>query len=394
VVISPHPDSEDEKAAFRLGDGPLHLSPEYKYLGVDMGKLGDTGRNTHIKRVVRKATMSMHQLAYSVSGRSPLHISTSVYLFKTLVRPVLEYASGIWSCMCTQKSRKLLERVQVHFGRRVLHLQQSIPGTYVRTELGLESFEERGVAATLRYFGKLCCMDRERLAATLFRMRCNSVDDDQGGGTFSWCYAAKASLVRCGLRAAWTRRTVDAEKWPGTVRDAVHNVFQQEDTERIQKRPQLALFGRLGPATSKEWLDRPLNHQGAALRFRLRCGGAPLMETVGAKSNDQLCRMCANGAVEDAQHFAGQCSFYDAQREECLRRVAVMAADANAPGLRQAIATRDVALFLGDSKLSELPPRLRRAVDVVICNYLMVAWRRRAAVWRQLTVDGNQWRLR
>src|SRR3954468_9920254 len=87
--------------------------------------------------------------------------------------------------------------------RRVLHLQQAIPGTYVRRELGLESFEERGVAATLRYFGKLCCMGRDRLAGALFRMRCNTVDaTDIGGGEFSWCYTAKASLVRCGLSAA------------------------------------------------------------------------------------------------------------------------------------------------------------------------------------------------
>jgi hypothetical protein len=297
--------------------------------------------------------------------------------------------------MCTQKNRKLLERVQVRFGRRVLHLQQAIPGTYMRRELGLESFEERGVAATLRYFGKLCCMGRDRLAGALFRMRCNTVDaTDIGGGEFSWCYTAKASLVRCGLSAAWRSRTVDAEEWPSVVKSAVADVFQQEDTKRIQRRPRLALFGRLGPASTKEWLDRPLNHRGAALRFRLRCGGAPLMEAVGARSNDQICRMCASGAIEDAQHLACQCSRYDTEREECLRRVTELTTGVNAPALRHAIATRDVALFLGDSKLSELSPKLRRTVDAVICNYIMVAWRSRAAVWRQLTVDGNEWRLR
>src|SRR6185369_2585547 len=119
-----------------------------------LGHNGSTGWDSYIKRVERKATMSMQQLAYSVSGRSPLHITTAIQLFKTLVRPVLEYSIGIWGQLCTEQSRKLLERVQVQFGRRLLQLQRCIPGTYVRRELGLQSLEQRGQVATLKFFGK------------------------------------------------------------------------------------------------------------------------------------------------------------------------------------------------------------------------------------------------
>ena len=58
------------------------------------------------------------------------------------------------------------------------------------------------------------------------------------------------------------------------------------------------------------------------------------------------------------------------------------------------VANRDMALFLGDVKLGELSPDLRRKVDTVMCNYLKVAWRLRRAVWSQLCVEGSEWRLR
>lgn len=361
-----------------------------------MGLLGHnalTGWDSYIKRVERKATMAMQQLAYSVSGRSPLHVATALQLFKTLVRPVLEYAVGIWGQLCTDQSKKLLERVQVQFGRRLLQLQRCIPGTYVRRELGLQSLEERGVAATLKYYGTLCAMDQSRLASKIFRYRCNNVEHTDHG-LYSWCSAAKQALLDCGLRAAWRDRSVDSEEWPKTVKKAVRARFQEVEVQKTQDRPQLGLFHRLGPCMQKMWLERPLNHPGAALRFRLRCGGAPLMETVGAKKGDTVCRMCQQGQLENAEHFACRCSKYDDQRQECLRRITQLTAGVNAPLLRKAVAEQDVALFLGDSKLSELPPKLRAKVDMVVCNYLKVAWLSRQTVWRGLCVEGSDWRLK
>ena len=118
------------------------------------------------------------------------------------------------------------------------------------------------------------------------------------------------------------------------------------------------------------------------------------METVGAKIGDKVCRMCPRGQQENAEHFACHCSKYDDQRQECLRRITALIAGVNAPKLREAIAQQDVALFLGDSKLSELTSQMRTKVDRVVCNYLKVAWARRQTMWRGLCVEGSDWRLK
>ena len=160
----------------------------------------------------------------------------------------------------------------------------------------------------------------------------------------------------------------------------------------------LAVFHRLGAATSPGWLNRALNHPGAILRLKLRCGGAPLMERVGAMMKIdkplRLCFMCDDQQVEDAEHFACRCPYYAAERADCMRRIADAVKGDSVPGLRTAMRNNDIALFLGDGALRELPDDKQRAVDTVICNFLHVAWRKRQKLWRTACADGNDWRLK
>jgi hypothetical protein len=52
----------------------------------------------------------MQQLVYSVSGNASLQLDTCTHLFKTLVRPVMEYAGAIWGAMCSPSALQMLEQ--------------------------------------------------------------------------------------------------------------------------------------------------------------------------------------------------------------------------------------------------------------------------------------------
>ena len=108
-----------------------------------MGNVGKGCWNSYLHRVRRKALGAMNQLLYSISGRSPLQLETCLYLFKTLVRPVLEYADAVWAAMCSDAALQLLEQVQERFCRRLLRLSSNAAGVFVRAELGLPSLKER-----------------------------------------------------------------------------------------------------------------------------------------------------------------------------------------------------------------------------------------------------------
>ena len=134
------------------------------------------------------------------------------------------------------------------------------------------------------------------------------------------------------------------------------------------------------------------------MRLELRCGQAPIMERVGARAKlpreQRVCRMCAAGAVESAEHLLCHCPAYDGLRQDCLARVAKMVAQANAPKFKRALQNCEMRLFLCDRLLMELGPELRWSVDAVLCNYLKVLWRKREEVWLPQCVDRDPWRPR
>jgi hypothetical protein len=91
--------ADAERAAFRMGDGPLHLSQEYKYLGVEMGKTRGCW-NSFLSRVHKTALKKVHSVLYAVaSGDRPLKLDTAVHLFEAYVRPsVMPAACGAPCC--------------------------------------------------------------------------------------------------------------------------------------------------------------------------------------------------------------------------------------------------------------------------------------------------------
>jgi len=362
---------------------------------VEMGRTGQGCWNSYLHRARRKAMAAMNQLAYCVSGSKPLCLSTSVHLFKTLVWPVLEYGDCVWGAMCSEAGLTMLEQVQERFCRRVMRLPSSVAGEYVRRELGLSSMRERVDCAALKFFGHLAGLPESRLAHFIFTKRCMQVEAN--GAPASWCRPMRLKLRKYGWQDVWDSKDIP-DDWDDKVKEKMEQAYRLDSDRKLPQMSSLSVFRRLGAATTPGWLNRALNHPGAILRLKLRCGGAPLMERVGAMMDIdrplRLCLMCDGQQVEDAEHFACRCPYYAAERAECLRRVEMVASDAATPRLKAAMQNNEMALFLGDGALQDLPEDKQRAVDSVVCNFLHVAWRKRRKLWRAACVEGNEWRLK
>jgi hypothetical protein len=207
----------------------------------------------------------------------------------------------------------------------------------------------------------------------------------------------KAKLTAAGWANVWAARAVP-DDWKERVMDKMAVQFLAQSQLVLPSMSTLSVFRRLGASKTPGWLNRALNHPGAVLRLKLRCGGAPLMERVGAsmKMDRQLrtCLMCDDKQVEDAEHFACKCPYYAKERAECLARITEVVGGLGPPTLSTAMQNNELALFLGDGALVELPEEQQRAVDDVVCNFLKVAWRKRSKLWKLVCVEGNDWRLK
>ena len=397
VVCGSKSQCEAPLPEFRMGDGVLRVSTYYKYLGVEMGKVGRGGWLSFLTRIDRKANVAMQQLVYSVSGRSPLQLRTAVHLFNTLVRSRMEYANSIWGAMCSASALRKLERVQTQFGRRLLRLTDHIAGEYVRQELGMESVAERVAAATMRFWCRLSAMPESRLAGFIFRKRCEEVDNNRRRAKHSWCVAAKTMLQQMGWDQEWENRSAPDE-WRARIKKEVSAHFHQRSQDALKDLSSLDLFARLGPASRPGWLDYSLRHPGAALRLKLRCGGVPLMMSVGARAKlpreQRTCRICATGDLETPEHFVSTCPVYANERADCLTTIGAHLARQMTPRLRQAVDNADPELFLGDGLLRGLPEESAKAISSATCNFLMVAWRKREPLWTRFCEPNSKWRLR
>ncbi len=200
VVVTP-PTKANRAAAkaakFRMADGQLHLSEEYKYLGVESGKTGAGCWNSFLTRVSKVALGKVNRLAYAVCSSSrPLRLDTAVHHFNAYVRPSWEYACGLWGAMLSQAGVNTLERVQAAFAMRALQLGSAkVAHAYLRAELGLWPVQLRVLQSTLLLFGQLKVMPASSLAAHVFRNRCAEVQSgDAQLGKYSWCVVAKQAL--------------------------------------------------------------------------------------------------------------------------------------------------------------------------------------------------------
>jgi len=254
--------------------------------------------------------------------------------------------------------------------------------------------EERLSLAVLRFYGRLAAMPDSRLAGFVFRQRCAQVDRDEAG--LSWCWYAREKLQEAGQAAVWRERAVP-ENWKSEAKVAVRVLFQQQSEELMRTMPTLELVQRLGPVSTPGWLDRAVRHPGAALRLKLRSGGAPIMQMVGARHKiprlQRTCKICGTGAVETAEHFAAECPAYAAERAECLQRLDALLGEP-CQLLPETLQAGDVALFLGDGWLRRLPPQLAQQADATVCNFLKLAWKTRQSIWQDFCCEGDEWKLK
>ena len=104
------------KTLYNIGDYTLENVSNYKYLGVIISR--DLSWKTHISNVTSKATRLNGFIGRLVKTRDPKIL---ISLYRSISRPILEYASPVW-CPVLTTQQEMLEKVQRRFTRFCLGL--------------------------------------------------------------------------------------------------------------------------------------------------------------------------------------------------------------------------------------------------------------------------------
>ena len=85
------------KRNFFLGNDKVESVRSYKYLGFMITPSGEI--NTGIKDLKSRAIFALTQLRRNLGKEFRTDVSTTIYLFNSLIKPIIQYISDFWGSL-------------------------------------------------------------------------------------------------------------------------------------------------------------------------------------------------------------------------------------------------------------------------------------------------------
>jgi hypothetical protein len=413
---APTPDRKRaEQRRWLLFGEHVKVVDSYEYLGTILP--GD-GLSWHpqLMASIKKATRRSADLLWMCRADKGMRPRTAVTLWQSLVRPLLEYTSEIWSGQVPDYLVKEAEAVQMTFLRGTLGLHANGSGVaneVVRAETGCEPLRSRWAKLKLGYWKRIFSAPVGRLLRVVAEYRHREFINSGGRGLGSrgWMRTAAESLTTHGMAPFWLTTSLvadlSASTWKSMVYDAVDRVDDGRRSERMEGmsststysvikywglNPEAYAFssgeaGRLGQYVPERYLDDRQCLKGTRLKLLCRTNCLPVMKRVGREvvpswpEAQRVCFSCDSGQVEDVHHFLMECPTYSLQRNKLVKRVSIVLSQSELGQFGQMDCWSQSLVILG-KRLGN--PAAEDRIDAAVKKYLVKCWNLRASVTRAI----------
>jgi hypothetical protein len=387
----------------------------YEYLGSATTARPSDWR-AHVHALVRKAKAKSADLLWMCRAGSGMRPRTTIVLFNSLVRPILEYCAVLWEGCIPAALVREVELVQSTFIRAASGAHKTgmgISNDILRAEHGVETLASRRHKLKLGFWRRLQTLDQQRTLHRLVTIRSTQVRAGNAVlGARSLMRSFRDSLTGAGLAQYWlTPENCVAEytkqKWKLFTYARVDGLNDRARGARMAARHGARLYiqvkhwgendpghaaypgevGRLGFRVPEPYLDdRASPWSSVRLKLLTRGGALPLMDRIGRERgwprSARRCLMCRTGEVEDVPHMMMDCPAYAVGRAALLERIQHIA---TRQGFASAVAERFDALGRSGLLLVMLGQRVGNAavegaIDLAVKMFLAAVWRERAVV--------------
>ena len=412
-----------EGTNWTLSGSPVKVVDSYTYLGT-ITQAGGLGWTAHLRAAIGKAKRRSADLLWVCRADRGMRPRTAITLWQSMVRPLLEYASELWSGQVPDYLVVEAERVQMSFLRSVLGLHGNGSGVaddVVRAETGCERIQDRWLKLKLGYWRRLFAAKPGRLLRVVAEFRHQECVGSEGTGRGSkgWMPTALRALNKCGLGGYWEDTGLAASEasciWKEKVYEAVNECSNRDREARMSTLTSTADYvnlkewgvnteeysaftgevDRLCQHVPERYLDDRVNLKGTRLKMLCRTGALPVMRRIGRELDpawppeSRVCFACNKGVVEDIHHFLMDCPAYHSKRTILLERVAAVYADSSnncmdptagsdPPSTFIRKSSKDQALILLGKRFGD--PVAEDSVDRLVKRYLAKSWNIRSPV--------------
>ena len=369
-----------------------------------------------MKSALIKARRRSADLLWVCRADRGMRPRTAVTLWQAMVRPLLEYASELWSGQVPAVLMQEAETVQCTFLRGTLGLHANGSGVaddMVRAETGCERLEDRWLKLRLGYWRRLFAAKPDRLLRVVasFRHQEYVRSGGRGYGSKGWMRTAHAAFRAVGLEEYWRdqrRATKESPgRWKKMVYGAVEATADRDRACRMASMPSTLSYSRIkewglntepysfskgeverqGRLVPERYLDDRACPKGTRLKLLCRLNCLPVMHRVGREVkpkwpvHDRVCFACGTGAIEDVRHFLMDCPLYARKRAGLIKHVySVLSTGGSAvtPHLFKGLCVQVQGEILLGKRIGD--PIAENRIDAAVKKYLVKAWNLRATV--------------
>ena len=304
-----------EKIDIIFNDAPLEQVQQYKYVGCVIRSISKSNADPflihydYLHDQARKALFAaMGKLKHI--GKLPPKIM--FYLFNTVAKPILTYASDVWGANAS--GQDMVDKVFLRFIKRTLGVRQNISNLMVIGETGLVPPSIDCKLNIIKYHNRVIHMDR----STLIRK----------------VYDELARLQRCGFNT-WCGKTWELLKTYDLKPNSHLDVFKKESKMKIYNSYIHNYLANISDTNSnpitrtyvlykstfgiEPYLELIKNYKYRQAFSKIRTSSHSLNIETGRHGknkcpvNERLCTLCHT--IEDEPHFIITCPRYSEERK-------------------------------------------------------------------------------
>ena len=297
----------------RFGNDKLETTRQYKYLGFMVTPSGEI--TTGLKDLKDRALRALFKMKNKLGITFRKYPLVSLKLFRTLIEPILLYASDFWGILKLPKNNPI-ENVFLSFCKQLLGVQKQTTNIGVLLELGqvpLSTFaKNNSIKNWVRIVTKTKCN------GNVLKSHENAVSKN-----LTWITRLESTLSQIGMRELFLVKDQETHK---KAFQRMKDIFHQEAFSEIQKEgSKLRTYGRFKTLMGyEEYLSDIRNVKERTSLTKLRLSNHPLMIEKGRhlkiERNARFCPFCPD-TIEDEIHFLINCKCFSGLRNTLFNRI-------------------------------------------------------------------------
>src|SRR5665811_352879 len=225
------------------------------------------------------------------------------------------YASQFWALRYASD----IEKVQLHYLKRLLKLPYNTPNYIVRLETGRVPLIAQVFNLAIKFWVKFLNMNDNRVHKKCFndllRIDKDNSYNDKTKNLYNWCSQLRKLIDHCGFSFVWQSQSIDViNKHKNEMLERFKDILRQNDLVEAQMSSYNSVFHlvKCTPFTAK-YLKHKVSLDVVRVICQARAKGN-VFRIKGIKyelADVQVCSLCNLHENEDFFHFLTRCKIYE-----------------------------------------------------------------------------------